>query len=156
MDYAQLTVSFELTWTELLKKKRSGNYPCKQSLIYFWFVDQCGYLPFLMLFWFNHVHFIWFLSQKILCVWGEGTVTEGGETFFFEREGNDDGHDSFEFQFGVGRGLAKQTSETRTPGPRVSALDMPQLTSTHYVGRTRPGHVEQDPDLGSPITQLQS
>lgn len=79
-------------------------------------------------------------------------MAEGGETFFVEKEGNGVGHDSFDFQFGVGRGFARQPSVTRTPGLRASALDMPQLTSTQYVDRARPSHVEQDPDLSSLIT----
>lgn len=81
-------------------------------------------------------------------------MAEGGETFFVEKEGNGVGHDSFDFQFGVGRGFARQPSEARTPVLRASALDMPQLTSTQYVDRARPSHAEQDPDLGSLITQL--
>lgn len=52
------------------------------------------------------------------------------------------------------KGLSRQPSETRTPESRVAALDMPRLTSTQYVDRARPRHVEQDPDLDSLITQL--
>lgn len=75
-------------------------------------------------------------------------------TRFVEKRSDDVGCDSFGFQFGRGRGFARQPAGTRTPGPRVSPQDMPQLTSTQYGDCDRPSHVEQDSDLGSLIAQL--
>lgn len=77
-----------------------------------------------------------------------------GYTYFVEGEGNNVEHDSVEDQFGVGRGLFFRPLESRTPGPSVTALHTPQFTSTRYVDRAMPSQVEQNPDLGSLITQL--
>lgn len=77
-----------------------------------------------------------------------------GYTYFVEGESNNAESDSVEDQFGVGRGLFFRPLESRTPGPSVAALYTPQLTSTRRVDRTMPSQVEQNPDLGSLITQL--
>lgn len=77
-----------------------------------------------------------------------------GFTYFVEGEGNNAERDSVEDQFGVGRGLFIRPFESRTPGPNVTTLHTPQLTSTRYVDRAMPSQVEQTPDLGSLITQL--
>lgn len=82
-----------------------------------------------------------------------------GETHLVGSEGDNAGHDSKEYQFGIGRGffnrlLETGSPETRTPGPRVTALGTPQLTSTRYVDRAVPNQLEQNPELGSLITQL--
>lgn len=65
--------------------------------------------------------------------------------------------DNSVFQFGVGRGLFRQTLDTRTPGPGVRAIDIPVLTSTPYAENPTAGQhcqIEQNTDLGSLITQL--
>lgn len=77
-----------------------------------------------------------------------------GRTYSLGSGGDDAERVSFECQFGVGRGFLNQPSETRTPGPGVTALGTPQLTSTRYVDRAMPSHFNQNPDLGSLITQL--
>lgn len=77
-----------------------------------------------------------------------------GYTSFVEGGGDIAERDSVEGQFGVGRGLFIQPLASRTPGPSVTALHTPQLTSTRYVDRAMPSQFEQNPDLGSLITQL--
>ena len=77
-----------------------------------------------------------------------------GRTYLLGSGGDDAERFPFECQFGVGRGFLNQPSETRTPGPGVTALGAPQLTSTRYIDRTMPSHFNQNPDLGSLITQL--
>lgn len=77
-----------------------------------------------------------------------------GYTSFVEGGGDIAERDSVEDQFGVGRGLFIQPLASRTPGPSVTALHTPQLTSTRYVDRAMPSQFEQNPDLGSLITQL--
>ena len=74
-----------------------------------------------------------------------------GFTYFVEGEGNNAERDSVEDEFGVGRGLFIRPFESRTPGPNVTTLHTPQLTSTRYVDRAMPSQVEQTPDLGSLI-----
>jgi len=77
-----------------------------------------------------------------------------GYTYFVGGEGNIAEGDSVQDQFGVGRGLFIRPLESRTPGPSVTALHTPQLTSTRYVDRAMPSQFEQNSDLGSLITQL--
>lgn len=77
-----------------------------------------------------------------------------GHTYFVEGEGDDAERGSVEGQFGVGRGLFFRPLGPRTPGPSVTALHTPQFTSTRYVDRAMSSQVEQNPDLGSLITQL--
>ena len=77
-----------------------------------------------------------------------------GRTYLLGSGGDDAERVPLECQFGVGRGFLNQPSETRTPGPGVTALGTPQLTSTRYVDRAMPSHFNQNPDLGSLITQL--
>lgn len=77
-----------------------------------------------------------------------------GYTYLVEGEANNAERDSIEDQFGGGRGLFFRPLEPRTPGPNVAALHTPQFTSTRYVDRAMPSQVEQNPDLGSLITQL--
>lgn len=77
-----------------------------------------------------------------------------GYTYFAEGGVDNSERDSIEDQFGVGRGLFFRPLESRTPGPSVTALHTPQLTATRYVDRAMPCQVEQNPDLGSLITQL--
>lgn len=75
-----------------------------------------------------------------------------GKTYLLESEGDDTERASFEYQFGVGRGFPNRPLETRTPGSKVTALGTPQLASTRYIDRAMQN--EQNPDLGSLITQL--
>lgn len=77
-----------------------------------------------------------------------------GYTYFAEGEIDNAEGDYMEDQFGVGRGLFFRPLESRTPGPSVTALHTPRLTSTRYVDRAMPSQAEQNPDLGSLITQL--
>ncbi|KAJ7998450.1 hypothetical protein DPEC_G00205070, partial [Dallia pectoralis] len=77
-----------------------------------------------------------------------------GYTYLVEGEVDNAERDVIEGQVGVGRGLFFRPLEPRTPGPSVTALHTPQLTSTRYVDRAMPSKVEQNPDLGSLITQL--
>lgn len=79
------------------------------------------------------------MAEGYTNVGGEGNIAEG---------------DSVQDQFGVGRGLFIQPLESRTPGPSVTALHTPLLTSTRYVDRAMPSQFEQNSDLGSLITQL--
>lgn len=59
-----------------------------------------------------------------------------------------------QFQFGVGRGLSKQTLGTRTPNRGDTILSSPQFTSTRNVDRDMPTQAGQSADLSLLITQL--
>lgn len=77
-----------------------------------------------------------------------------GRTHSVEGEGDGVEHDSVRYQFGVGRGLFIEPLESRTPGPSVTALRTPRFTSTRCVDQAMSSQVEQNPDLGTLITQL--
>lgn len=77
-----------------------------------------------------------------------------GRTYLVESEDSETDSVPFQFQFGVGRGLTKQTLGARTPGRSDTILTSPQFTSTRNVGRDMPIQSSQSADLSLLITQL--
>lgn len=79
-------------------------------------------------------------------------MAEGGRNYTEKME--DDMTFDQSSQFSRARGLFRIPPEPKTPGPTSRIFDTPVLTSTRYVNHDSANPGNQNPDLGSLITEL--